>query len=76
MQECAISKARQKNIKKEWKESSQIPGERLQINICSIKNSSYGKSKFWALVVDDYTDYCWSTFLKSKGEYKDKMNKL
>jgi hypothetical protein len=71
--QCAISKARQKSINKEWKGSSQIPGERLYIDISSIKNASYGKSKFWALVVDDYTDYCWSTFLKSKGELKAKM---
>jgi hypothetical protein len=62
--QCAISKARQKNINKEWKGSSQIPGERLYIDISSIKNASYGGSKFWALVVDDYTDYCWSIFLK------------
>jgi hypothetical protein len=35
--ECAISKARQKKVKKEWKGGSQIPGERLYIDISSIK---------------------------------------
>ncbi len=30
----------------------------------------------WTLVVDDYTDYCWSIFLKLKGELKDKMRIL
>jgi hypothetical protein len=74
--QCVISKARQKNINKEWKGSSQIPVERLYINISSIKNASYGGSKFWALVVDDYTDYCWSISLKSKVELKDKMRIL
>ena len=36
-EECAISKARQKNVAKEWKGGSQIPGERLYIDISSIK---------------------------------------
>jgi hypothetical protein len=71
-----ISKARQKNINKEWKGSSQIPCEKYYIVISSNKNASYGVSKFWALVVDDYTDYCWSIFLKLKGELKDKMKML
>jgi hypothetical protein len=75
-EQCTISKARQKNINKEWKGSSQIPGKRLYIDINLIKNASYGGSKFWVLVVDDYTDYCRSIFLKLKGELKDKMKTL
>jgi hypothetical protein len=38
-EECAILKSRQNNIKKEWKGGSQIPGERLYIDICSWKNN-------------------------------------
>ena len=72
-EECAIAKARQKNVKKEWKGGSQVPGERLYIDISSIKSPSYGGSKFWVLIVDDYTDYCWSIFLKNKGDLKEKM---
>jgi hypothetical protein len=75
-EQSTISKARQMNIIKEWKGSSHIPDERLYIDISSIKNASYVGSNFWALVVDDYTDYCWSIFLKSKGELKDKMKIL
>jgi hypothetical protein len=71
--ECAISKARQKNVNKEWKGSNQIPGERLYIDISFIENASYNESKFWAHVVDDYTDYCWSIFVRSKDELKDRM---
>jgi hypothetical protein len=63
--ECAISKARQKNIMREWKGGSQIPGEKLYIDICFIKNESYGGSKFRVLVVDNYIDYCLSLFLKN-----------
>jgi hypothetical protein len=75
-EECAISKTRQKNVAKEWKGGSQIPVERLYIDISSIKNESFGGSKFWVLIVDDYSDYCWSLFLKCKADLKDKMFKL
>jgi hypothetical protein len=61
---CSVAKARQKNINKDWKGSNITPGERLYADISSIKRESYGKSKFWALVVDDYSGYCWSSFLK------------
>jgi hypothetical protein len=56
--ECAISKARQKNVKKDWNGGSQTPGERLYVDISSIKNAGYGGSKFGILIVDDYTAYC------------------
>jgi hypothetical protein len=39
----------------------------------SIKGESYGGSCFWALVVDDHTDYCWSLFLKAKSDLKGKF---
>jgi predicted secreted protein len=71
--ECAIAKARQKNVNKEWKGGSQIPGERVYLDISSIKDVGYGGSKFWVLIVDDYTNYCWSIFLKNKSELKEKM---
>jgi hypothetical protein len=46
------------------------PGERLYTDISSIKGESYGGSKFWALIVDDYSGYCWSYFLKQKSSLK------
>jgi hypothetical protein len=61
-EECAIAKARKKNVNKEWKGGSQIPRERVYLDISSIKDVSYGGSKFWVLIVDDYTNYCWSIF--------------
>jgi hypothetical protein len=30
---CALAKARQKNVNKEWKGSSKIPGERIYLDI-------------------------------------------
>jgi hypothetical protein len=67
---CSFAKARQKNINKDWKGSSITPGERLYADISSIKGESYGGSKFWALVVDDYSGYCWSYFMKRKSDLK------
>ena len=72
-EDCAIAKARQKNINKVWTGSSNKPGERVYIDLSSIKEKSFGGAKFWALVVDDCSDYCWSFFLKSKSELKNKI---
>jgi hypothetical protein len=51
---CAIVKANQKTVNKVWFGSSNIPGERIYINISSIKVTSLGGAKFWALAVDDF----------------------
>jgi hypothetical protein len=45
-EECAILKARQKHVQKEWKGGSQIPGEIFDFDISPIKNESIGGSKF------------------------------
>jgi hypothetical protein len=59
-EDCALAKARQKNVTQDWKGGSQAPGERVNLDISSIRDKSYGGSWFWLLIVDDYTDYCWS----------------
>jgi len=43
-------------------------GERLFIDISLTEHESYGKAKFWLLVVGDVTNLCWSYFLKSKSK--------
>jgi hypothetical protein len=72
-EDCAIAKARQKNVNQDWKEGSQAPGERVYLDISSIKDKSYGGSCFWVLIVDDYTDYYWSIFLRAKSDQKVKV---
>jgi hypothetical protein len=72
-EDCAVAKARQKNLKKDWKGGSQVSVERVYLDISSIRDESYGGSCFWALLVDDYSDYCWSTFLKNKSDLKSKV---
>jgi hypothetical protein len=54
----SVRKARQKNINKEWKGGSSILGERLYIDISSIKETSFGGSKVWALIIGDFLSYC------------------
>jgi hypothetical protein len=68
-----VAEARQRNINKDWKGGSQVPGERVYLDISSVKGESYGGSYFWALVVDDHTDYCWSLFLKANSDLKGKF---
>jgi hypothetical protein len=53
-----------------------LPGEHLYVDISSIKERSFGGAKFWALIVDDYTDYCWSSVMKNKSDIKARMKML
>jgi hypothetical protein len=39
-----LAKARQRNVNKEWNCGSQVPGERVYLDISSIKGESYGGS--------------------------------
>jgi len=39
-QDCAVAKARQKNLNKVWKDGSQFPGESPCIDISSIKRKA------------------------------------
>jgi hypothetical protein len=43
---CSVGKARQKNINKEWKGSSMTAGERLYVDISSVKGEIYGRERF------------------------------
>jgi hypothetical protein len=72
-EEYAVAKARQRSVNKGQKGGSQVPGERVYLDKSSIKGESYGGSCFWALVVDDHTDYCWSLFLKANIYLKGKF---
>ena len=43
------------------------------MDISSVQHRSIGGTKFWCLVIDDYTNMKWSFFLKTKSELKDKV---
>ncbi len=73
---CAISNIKQRPINKVTDNKSSQPGERLFLDIGSIQSKSYGGSKFWVLVVDDYSDYCWSLFLQQKSHLAERVSLL
>lgn len=67
---CAQAKARQANIPKEVPEEdkTEVPGERLHMDISSIKARSFGGAKYWLLIIDEATGFAFSYFLKRKNE--------
>jgi hypothetical protein len=75
-EQCAITKALQKNVNKNWLGSSNVLAESLYIDISSIKGRSFGGAKFWALIVDECTDYCWSLLMNNKSDLKAKIHTL
>ncbi len=70
---CATAKSRQKNLRKWTEKKSEIAGERLFIDISSVKGESYSGSKYWLLVLDDCTDHIWSYFLTAKSHTRKEM---
>jgi hypothetical protein len=75
-EDCDIAKAKQKSVNKVRLGSSNIPGETIYIDIGLIKERSLGGAKFRTLVVDDFSDYYWSLFLRNKSYLKTKIINL
>jgi hypothetical protein len=48
----------------------------LYLDISSVRDARYGGFKFWALIVDDYINFCWSILLQNKSDLKEKMFSL
>jgi len=67
---CAEAKARQANIPKDVPEENktEVPGERLHMDISSIKARSFGGAKYWLLVLDEATGFIFSFFLHRKKD--------
>ena len=70
--ECALAKSRQKNVAKVSQVKSE-PGERIFFDIAHINAQSLGGSKYWLVLLDDASDYCWSMFLKKKSELSERV---
>jgi hypothetical protein len=68
---CAISKAKQKKVPQVSKNQATEKGERIAIDISSIRTKSFGGSKFWLMIQDEFTGYIWSHFLKNKSDLPD-----
>jgi hypothetical protein len=63
-------------VKENWLGSSNVPGELIYNDLSSNKERSFGGAKFWALIVDNYTDYCWNFVMKNKSDLKGKIKTL
>ena len=61
---CGLGKMRQKNVSKEQVPRAKEVGERMFIDISSIKYRSAGGAKYWALFMDDNSGFLISRFLK------------
>jgi hypothetical protein len=70
-QHCAKAKIRMKNIPKENDNIATKKGERLLIDISWIKTATYAVNRYWLLVMDEYTNFLWSFFMKTKDETKN-----
>ena len=69
--DCVLAKIRKKNIKKVSDLQSKVPGERLMVDISSIRNESLGGKNLWILFEDQYTSMKWSFFCRWKNEISE-----
>ena len=65
---CSLEKTRQKNILKKNEDKSENPGERMYLDISSMRKPSMGGRQHWVMLVDEATKYKKSFFLKKKNE--------
>jgi hypothetical protein len=70
---CAISKAKQKNLNKLTAIPSMELKGRIKIDISSVQNTSYGGAIFWLFIQDNFTNFLWSYFIKSMSDLTDTM---
>ena len=65
---CSSEKIRQQNIPKKNEDKSMNPGERMYLDISSMRKPSMGGRQHWVMLVDEATKYKKSFFLKKKNE--------
>jgi transposase InsO family protein len=70
---CAISKSKQKNKHKLIANPSMELRGRINIDISSVQNTSYGGANVWHLIQDDFTGCLWSYFIKAKNDLPDTL---
>ena len=71
--ECALSKTRATPVAKVTKVVSTTPGEQFYIDLSQPPLLSFGGSRYWLLIVDHYTDFCWSGFLCAKSDLRERV---
>ena len=73
--DCRIGRAQQKSIAKMDETKSKTVGERLCINISSVK-MKMAKKKFWVLIDDQAMCMKWSYFVNKKNNQTKPIVKL
>jgi hypothetical protein len=68
-QHCAMGKHKRKPIPKYSANKATRKGERMGLDVTSVKGTSFGGAKFWLMLQDEYTDFIWSIFIKSKDMF-------
>jgi hypothetical protein len=71
---CACAKIKIKNSPKEPPTFlAKEKGDRIMFDLTSVNELSQGGNQFCLLVMDDYTNYCWSFFLPHKDDLPQVM---
>ena len=65
---CSLEKIRQKTIPKKNGDKSKNPGERMYLDISSMRKPSMGGRQHWVILVDEATKYKNCFFLKKKNK--------
>ena len=73
---CDIAKMKKRNISKKPLSRVTEPGERVYMDISSIKYPSAGGARYWVLFVDDYSDFLFGMYMKNKSDLVDEGIKL
>ena len=72
-EDCALGKAKQRAVSKKAVPRLQILGERLFFDVSSPSTLTFGGKCHWLLVIDNYSTYSWSFFLREKSNLTQKM---
>ena len=70
---CALAKSKQKVLVKLNTSPVEKSGGRIYLDISSIQAVGLGGSRFWCLLVDEFTKMKWSFFLKRKSDMVDRV---
>jgi hypothetical protein len=59
---------KQKDVPKTTETKSEVPGERVFLDVSCALHKTMGGSKFWLMMVDDATGMAWSHMLKKMSD--------
>jgi len=72
---CIISKSKKKNIKKWNDKRASYTGERLFVDISGPYHPTLKGNRFWLKIVDDFSRYSVSKFIRYKNQLCDELIK-